>query len=51
MRKVCEDNVEEGELIEQLLLLQKSKSLMQRRRGLKSETETRLEEFVNKKKI
>ena len=51
MRKVCEDNVEEGELIEQLLLLQKSKSLMQRRRGLKSEIETRLEEFVNKKKI
>ena len=49
MRKVCEDNVEEGELIEQLLLLQKSKSLMQRRRGLKSEIETRLEEFVNKK--
>lgn len=42
MRKVCEDNVEEGELIEQLLLLQKSKSLMQRRRGLKSEIETRL---------
>lgn len=51
MRKVCEDNVEEGELIEQLLLLQKSKSLMQRRRGLKSEIESRLEEFVNKKKI
>lgn len=51
MRKVCEDNIEEGELIEQLLLLQKSKSLMQRRRGLKSEIESRLEEFVNKKKI
>ena len=51
MRKVCEDNIEEGDLIEQLLLLQKSKSLMQRRRGLKSEIESRLEEFVNKKKI
>ena len=38
-------------VIEQLLLLQKSKALMQRRRGLKSEIETRLEEFVNKKKI
>lgn len=51
MRKVCKDNIEEGELIEQLLLLQKSKSLMQRRRGLKSEIESRLEEFVNKKKL
>lgn len=27
MRKVCEDNVEEGELIEQLLLLQKASLL------------------------
>ena len=51
MREVCKDNIEEGGLIEQLLLLQKSKSLMQRRRGLKSEIESRLEEFVNKKKL
>ncbi|PDP43880.1 DNA phosphorothioation system sulfurtransferase DndC [Tannerella forsythia] len=36
MREVCVNNPEEGELIEQLLLLQKSKSLMQRRRGLKN---------------
>lgn len=49
MREVCREHPEEGELIEQLLLLQKSKSLMQRRRGLKSEIETRLEDFVNKK--
>ena len=49
MHEVCKEHPEEGELIEQLLLLQKSKSLMQRRRGLKSEIETRLEEFVNKK--
>lgn len=49
MREVCKEYPEEGELIEQLLLLQKSKSLMQRRRGLKSEIETRLEDFVNKK--
>lgn len=46
MREICQENIEEGELIEQLLMLQKSKSLMQRRRGLKSEIQSRLEEFV-----
>lgn len=50
MKEICQENLEEGELIEQLLMLQKSKSLMQRRRGLKTEIESRLEEFVNKKK-
>lgn len=50
MKEVCKDNIAEGELIEQLLLLQKSKSLMQRRRGLKSEIESRIEEFVKNKK-
>ena len=50
MREICKNNPEEGELIEQLLLLQKSKSLMQRRRGLKNEIELRLKEFLNSKK-
>lgn len=50
MREICKDNPDEGELIEQLLLLQKSKSLMQRRRGLKNEIELRLKEFINSKK-
>lgn len=50
MKEICQENLEEGELIEQLLMLQKSKSLMQRRRGLKTEIESRLEEFVNKKR-
>lgn len=50
MREVCKNNPDEGELIEQLLLLQKSKSLMQRRRGLKNEIELRLKEFLNSKK-
>lgn len=49
MREICKDDPEEGELIEQLLLLQRSKSLMKRRRGLPSEIETRIKEFVNKK--
>lgn len=49
MREVCKDNPEEGELIEQLLILQKSKSLMKRRRGLPDEIETRLKEFINKR--
>lgn len=51
MREVCSNNPEEGELIEQLLLLQKSKSLMQRRRGLKNEIESRLKDFINSKKV
>lgn len=49
MKEICSENPEEGELIEQLLLLQRSKSLMQRRRGLKNEIESRLKEFVNNK--
>ena len=47
MREVCKNNPDEGELIEQLLLLQ---SLMQRRRGLKNEIELRLKDFLNSKK-
>lgn len=50
IREVCQGNIAEGELIEQLLMLQKSKSLMQRRRGLSSEIEARLEQFVRKDK-
>ena len=50
MREICKENIEEGELIEQLLMLQKSKSLMQRRRGLKTEIESRIEEFIKTKK-
>lgn len=49
MKEICTENLEEGELIEQLLLLQKSKSLMQRRRGLKNEIEDRLKEFIKNK--
>lgn len=49
MREVCKDNPEEGDLIEQLLLLQKSKSLMKRRHGLPNDIETRLKEFIKRK--
>ncbi len=49
MREICAENPEEGELIEQLLLLQKSKSLMQRRRGLKNEIESRLITYLKEK--
>ena len=49
MREVCKDNPEEGELIEQLLLLQKSKSLMKRRHGLPNEIETCLKDFLERK--
>lgn len=50
LNEICEDNPSEGDLIQQLLVLQKSKSLMQRRRGLKSEIEQRLVKYVNDNK-
>ena len=50
MCEVCKDCPQEGELIEQLLLLQKSKSLMKRRHGLPSDIETRLKDFIDKTK-
>lgn len=49
LQDICKGNIDEAELIEQLLILQKSKSLLQRRRGLKSEIESRIQEFINKK--
>lgn len=48
LRNVCKDKIEECELIEQLLKLQKSKSLMQRRRGLKTEIESRIIDYVKR---
>ena len=50
LREVCKDNPEEGELIEQLLILQKSKSLMKRRRGLPDEIETLLKDYLSRKR-
>lgn len=50
MREVCKDNPEEGELIEQLLLLQRSKSLMKRRHGMSNEIENRIKDYINNKK-
>lgn len=46
LREVCKDNPEEGELIEQLLMLQKSKSLMKRKHGLHTEIETHIKTFI-----
>ena len=50
MREVCKDTPEEGELIEQLLLLQRSKSLMKRRHGMSNEIENRIKEFISNRK-
>ena len=48
--EICKENTEEGRIDRTILMLQKSKSLMQRRRGLKTEIESRLEEFIKKQR-
>lgn len=49
LKSVCENNPENYDLIQELLTLQKNKSLLNRKRGLKSDIETRIENYLNKK--
>ena len=48
LRKSCEDNPADFELIQDLVTLQKSKSLLNRKRGLKIDIEARIEESLKK---
>lgn len=50
LTEICKDNPSDGELIQQLLILQKNKSLLKKRWGLKSDIERRIEEYVKKEK-
>ncbi|MRN04759.1 DNA phosphorothioation system sulfurtransferase DndC [Riemerella anatipestifer] len=50
LRKTCEKNPRDFELIQELLTLQKNKSLLNRKRGLKEDIETRIEEYLKKEK-
>ena len=46
LKKTCEKNPKDFELIQELLTLQKNKSLLNKKRGLKEHIETRIEDFI-----
>lgn len=48
LKKTCQKNPKDFELIQELLTLQKNKSLLNRKRGLKEDIETRIEEYLKK---
>ncbi|MBM6500920.1 DNA phosphorothioation system sulfurtransferase DndC [Flavobacterium macrobrachii] len=48
LKKTCENSPQDFELIQELLTLQKNKSLLNRKRGLKDDIETRIEEYLKK---
>ncbi len=48
LKKSCQGNPDDFELIQELLTLQKNKSLLNRKRGLKDDIETRIEEYLKK---
>lgn len=48
LKDVCKDSPENYELIQELLTLQKNKSLLNRKRGLKSDIESRIENYLKK---
>jgi DNA sulfur modification protein DndC len=48
LKKSCEDNPSDFDLIQELLTLQKNKSLLNRKRGLKEDIENRIEEYLKK---
>lgn len=50
LKKTCEKTPQDFELIQELLTLQKNKSLLNRKRGLKEDIETRIEEYLKKEK-
>jgi DNA sulfur modification protein DndC len=49
LKDTCKKNPGHYELIEELLVLQKNKSLMSRKRGLKDDLENRIEDFIKLK--
>lgn len=50
LKKSCEDNPTDFDLIQELLTLQKNKSLLNKKRGLKEDIENRIEEYLKKVK-
>lgn len=50
LKKSCKKNPEDFELIQELLMLQKNKSLLNKKRGLKNDIENKIEEYLKKDK-
>ncbi|MGB5981352.1 MAG: DNA phosphorothioation system sulfurtransferase DndC [Nonlabens sp.] len=50
LEKSCEKNPKDFELIQELLMLQKNKSLLNKKRGLKNDIENKIEEYLKKEK-
>ncbi|GAB2528078.1 DNA phosphorothioation system sulfurtransferase DndC [Spirosoma aerophilum] len=51
LREVCADHPEDFDFIQECLVLQRNKSLMMRKRGLKDELELHLERYIMKQRI
>ncbi len=49
LKESCENNMEDVELIQDLLTLQKHKSLLNRKRGFRNDIERRIEEYLKQK--
>ncbi|PHR45459.1 MAG: DNA phosphorothioation system sulfurtransferase DndC [Fluviicola sp.] len=50
LKKSCQDNPTDFDLIQELLTLQKNKSLLNRKRGLKEDIENRIEKYLKEEK-
>lgn len=48
LKEVCNDNINKYRLIKDLLEIQRSKALMNRRRGLNDEVETKIESYIKR---
>jgi DNA sulfur modification protein DndC len=48
LKKSCDKKPQNFDLIQELLTLQKNKSLLNRKRGLKDDIETRIEEYIKR---
>jgi len=47
LKNVCKDNSSDFELIQELLIMQKNKALLNRKRGLKDDMERVIEKYIN----
>lgn len=50
LKKSCKENPKDFELIQELLTLQKNKSLLNKKRGLKDDIEKRIEQYIKNEK-
>lgn len=48
LKEACKDNENKFSLVQELLEIQKSKSLMNRKRGLNDEVESKIESYIKK---